>query len=96
MATGAGGGRGNADATLESCYVFPASFAQARLWFLAQLEPASQVAYHIPLAAKLEGPLDMVLLQRAFDETTPPPTCSSWPCTTSLPTGGRRPRSSAS
>jgi amino acid adenylation domain-containing protein len=69
MATGADGVRGDADGTLEGCFVFPASFAQERLWFLAQLEPASQVAYHIPLVARLEGSLDMVLLQRAFDET---------------------------
>ncbi|MGY1880771.1 non-ribosomal peptide synthase/polyketide synthase [Pseudomonas reactans] len=42
------------------------SYAQERQWFLWQLEPDS-AAYHIPAALRLEGTLDRVALQRAFD-----------------------------
>jgi amino acid adenylation domain-containing protein len=45
----------------------PASFAQERLWFLDQLEPA-RISYHIPSAVRLEGPLDIPALNRAFNE----------------------------
>ncbi len=45
----------------------PLSFAQERLWFLDQLDPAS-AAYNIPSAFALTGDLDAVLLQRAFAE----------------------------
>ena len=44
----------------------PLSFAQQRLWFLAQMEGGSQ-AYHIPLALHLSGALDCHALQRALD-----------------------------
>src|SRR5205823_184194 len=45
----------------------PLSFAQQRLWFLDQLEPNSTV-YHIPLAWRLEGPLDQEVLERCLNE----------------------------
>lgn len=44
----------------------PLSYAQQRLWFLAQLEPDSD-SYHIPLVARLRGSLDALGLVEAFD-----------------------------
>ncbi|HDS1733729.1 non-ribosomal peptide synthetase [Pseudomonas sp. BP8] len=43
----------------------PLSFAQQRLWFLAQMAQAS-AAYHIPLALRLHGALDPGALERAL------------------------------
>jgi hypothetical protein len=42
------------------------SFSQQRLWFLAQMQGASE-AYHMPLAFELRGPLDRDALTRALD-----------------------------
>ncbi|WP_156368633.1 non-ribosomal peptide synthetase, partial [Duganella sp. Leaf61] len=42
------------------------SFAQQRLWFLAQMDGASQ-AYHIPYGLQLDGPVDGAVLARALD-----------------------------
>jgi amino acid adenylation domain-containing protein len=46
---------------------FPASFAQQRLWFLAQLQPGS-FAYNIPSFLRLSGPLDLRALKWSFNE----------------------------
>ncbi|MEU1517123.1 non-ribosomal peptide synthase/polyketide synthase, partial [Streptomyces sp. NPDC005811] len=43
----------------------PLSSAQHRLWFLHRLDPAG-AAYHIPLAWRLDGPLDRAALARAL------------------------------
>ncbi|WP_230579561.1 non-ribosomal peptide synthetase, partial [Xenorhabdus bovienii] len=45
----------------------PLSFAQQRLWFLAQLDPAASLAYHIPVALRLTGQLDRHALTTALD-----------------------------
>ena len=45
--------------------VFPASFAQQRLWFLDQLDPGT-AAYNLPRAFRILGPLNVDHLTRAF------------------------------
>lgn len=45
----------------------PLSFAQQRLWVLAQLEPDS-TAYHIPIALRVRGGLDLPALERSVQE----------------------------
>lgn len=45
----------------------PLSFAQQRLWFLDQLDPAS-AAYNIPTAVRVKGPLEISALQKSLDE----------------------------
>ncbi|MBD2816427.1 amino acid adenylation domain-containing protein, partial [Xenorhabdus sp. Flor] len=44
----------------------PLSFAQQRLWFLAQFEGISET-YHIPVALRLRGQLDINAWQRALN-----------------------------
>ncbi|HEV2735383.1 MAG TPA: amino acid adenylation domain-containing protein, partial [Longimicrobiaceae bacterium] len=45
----------------------PLSFAQQRLWFIAQMAPESP-AYNMPYALRLRGPLDPAALERALAE----------------------------
>jgi len=45
----------------------PLSWAQQRLWFLDQLDPAAGKAYHIPVGLRLRGRLDSAALQAALD-----------------------------
>ena len=47
------------------CGAFPASHAQARLWFLHQLEP-DLTAYHLPALWRLSGALDVAALEQAL------------------------------
>ena len=44
----------------------PLSYAQERLWFVAQFQGGSE-AYHVPLGLRLEGKLNREALQRALD-----------------------------
>ncbi|WP_340615913.1 amino acid adenylation domain-containing protein [Xenorhabdus entomophaga] len=48
--------------------ILPLSWAQQRLWFLAQLDPAAQTAYHIPGGLRLQGHLNLNALQAALDK----------------------------
>ncbi len=53
---------------LGHVFVFPASFAQARLWFIEALAAGSgNSTYNIPLAWKLSGALDLSALQATLD-----------------------------
>lgn len=45
----------------------PLSFAQQRLWFLAQLDPNS-ASFHIPVAVRLIGRLNTALLEASLNE----------------------------
>ena len=45
----------------------PISFAQQRQWFLSQLEPESPF-YNIPAAIQINGELDVLILERCFQE----------------------------
>jgi len=45
----------------------PLSFAQQRLWFIDQLAPRNS-AYNIPAAIRLEGPLNVIALERSLNE----------------------------
>jgi amino acid adenylation domain-containing protein len=44
------------------------SYGQERLWFIDQLEPEN-VAYNVPGAVRIQGPLDVESLKRALRET---------------------------
>jgi amino acid adenylation domain-containing protein len=46
---------------------WPLSFAQQRLWFLAQVDPGSAV-YNVPAAVRLSGRLDIEALERALTQ----------------------------
>src|SRR5258705_6088490 len=48
-------------------FIFPASFAQQRLWFLEQLDPGKSV-YHLLYAVRFETVLDLSALEQALNE----------------------------
>ncbi|REF28437.1 amino acid adenylation domain-containing protein [Xenorhabdus cabanillasii] len=45
----------------------PLSWTQQRLWFLTQLDPAAQTAYHMSVGLHLQGQLNLNALQAALD-----------------------------
>jgi amino acid adenylation domain-containing protein len=49
----------------EGCQVFPASYAQSRLWFLHQLQP-DLTAYHLPAFWQLKGEFNLNALSQAL------------------------------
>jgi non-ribosomal peptide synthetase component F/acyl carrier protein len=54
-------------ANSHKAFVFPASFAQRRLWFLDQLIPGDPT-YTVPGAVEIEGPLDVEALEKSLQE----------------------------
>ncbi|NMG11917.1 non-ribosomal peptide synthetase [Brasilonema sp. UFV-L1] len=51
----------------EEVFVFPASFAQQRLWFLDQLIPGNAI-YNVPTVIRLTGSLNLAALEQTFNE----------------------------
>jgi amino acid adenylation domain-containing protein len=51
----------------EEVFVFPASFAQQRLWFLDRSIPDNAI-YNVPTAIHLAGSLNLAALERTFNE----------------------------
>ncbi|AFY92128.1 non-ribosomal peptide synthetase [Chamaesiphon minutus] len=51
----------------EEVFVFPASFAQQRLWFLDRAIPDNAI-YNVPTAIHLAGSLNLAALERTFNE----------------------------
>ncbi len=49
---------------------FPLSFVQQRLWLLNEMVGGETVAYNIPIGLRLQGKLDVAILERAFGEVT--------------------------
>jgi surfactin family lipopeptide synthetase A len=58
---------GKGSAAPDDVFVFPASFAQERLWFLDQLDPGSSV-YLLPRSYYFAAPVDARALERSLDE----------------------------
>jgi non-ribosomal peptide synthetase component F/acyl carrier protein len=54
-------------ANSRKAFVFPASFAQRRLWFLDQLTPGDPT-YNVPGDVEIDGPLDVDALKRSLQE----------------------------
>ncbi|MBD2019898.1 non-ribosomal peptide synthetase, partial [Leptolyngbya sp. FACHB-36] len=52
---------------VEEVFIFPASFAQQRLWFVDQLVPDACL-YSVPLVFRLTGELDRSALEESFSE----------------------------
>ena len=60
-------GNHSAPASTTSKYVFPATFAQQRLWFLEQLQPGS-ASYLIPWSLRIQGKLNAEALTQSLNE----------------------------
>jgi amino acid adenylation domain-containing protein len=58
----------HAKAPLKEAFVFPASFAQRRLWFLQQIDPNSAV-YNVIAPLRITAPIDVEALVRSLHET---------------------------
>ncbi|MDH5363353.1 MAG: condensation domain-containing protein, partial [Aigarchaeota archaeon] len=56
------------DASEEDVFIFPASFAQERLWFLDQLGTGSAYNIFHAGAAHIRGSLDVGALERSLNE----------------------------
>ncbi|PTL75058.1 non-ribosomal peptide synthetase [Vitiosangium sp. GDMCC 1.1324] len=54
-------------ARMQGTGVLPLSFAQQRLWFIAQLDPGG-FAYNLPYVTRLKGSLDVAVLERSLAE----------------------------
>ncbi|MBV6325446.1 non-ribosomal peptide synthetase [Duganella violaceipulchra] len=63
----AGRASGGAIAGADRGQPLPLSWAQQRLWFLARLDPAGSMAYHMPAALRLRGALERAVLQATLD-----------------------------
>ena len=46
--------------------MWPLSFNQQRMWFLDRLQNGHSVAYNVPLATHIRGPLDVSALEQAL------------------------------
>lgn len=55
------------DSSKEEVFVFPASFAQQRLWFFDQLVPGTCL-YNVPTVLRLTGTLNLAALEQSFNE----------------------------
>jgi hypothetical protein len=51
----------------KEVFVFPASFAQQRLWYLDQLIPGNTI-YNVPTVIRLTGSLKLAALEQTFNE----------------------------
>jgi len=65
VTTGMPGGRIEDPPETRDAWIFPASFAQRRLWFIDQVEPGNTV-YNVPGACRIRGRLQPPILERAF------------------------------
>ena len=57
----------NINNNVDEAIVFPASYAQRRLWFFDQFEPGSPY-YNIPMAVRLKGPFRYDILEKTINE----------------------------
>lgn len=58
---------GDATAPIDDVFVFPATVGQLGFWYLDQLRPGDPV-YNVPIRYRLQGPLDIAVLERALNE----------------------------